>query len=216
MFIYICAMNIQQAYNHWAAIYDTNANKTRDLEALALQKTLGSISFESCLEIGCGTGKNTKWLVQQAKQVVAVDFSEEMMNKAKEKITTNNVSFVQADITQLWNFSSTKFDLISCSLVLEDIENLQHIFKQASQLLNPNGYFYIGELHPFKQYAGSKARFENNSGGTTVLTCYTHHISQFIKAAMVYGYSLKMLEEFFDEDDISQIPRLLVLLFKYK
>ncbi len=79
-------MNVQQSYNNWAEQYDTNDNKTRDLEAIALRKTLSNISFDAVLEIGCGTGKNTAWLLEKAKLVTAIDLSEEMLAKAKEKI----------------------------------------------------------------------------------------------------------------------------------
>ncbi len=42
---------------------------------------------------------------------------------------------------------------------------------------------YIGELHPFKQYAGSKARF-NTEAGEQVVNCYNHHITDFTDAAI--------------------------------
>ena len=51
-------MDIANAYNSWSSQYDTNDNKTRDLEALSLQKILQGKSFKHCLEIGCGTGHN--------------------------------------------------------------------------------------------------------------------------------------------------------------
>jgi trans-aconitate methyltransferase len=38
---------------------------------------LSKITFDSVSELGCGTGKNTEWLVQKATQVVAVDFPKE-------------------------------------------------------------------------------------------------------------------------------------------
>ena len=62
-------MNTQEAYNNWASQYDTNINKTRDLEGKALRTVLSGISFESCLEIGCGTGKNTVWFAEKAGQI---------------------------------------------------------------------------------------------------------------------------------------------------
>jgi hypothetical protein len=40
-------MTVQQAYNTWASQYDTNSNKTRDLKAIALRKTLADISFDT-------------------------------------------------------------------------------------------------------------------------------------------------------------------------
>ena len=56
-------MNIREAYNHWSAQYDTNMNPTRDLEGVALREMLADLSFKQVLEIGCGTGKNTAWLL---------------------------------------------------------------------------------------------------------------------------------------------------------
>ena len=38
-------MKVQEAYNIWAEQYDTNANKTRDLEALSLRNSLAELKF---------------------------------------------------------------------------------------------------------------------------------------------------------------------------
>jgi len=97
-------MDVQQAYNNWAEQYDTNENKTRDLEARSLREMLAELSFNRCLEIGCGTGKNTEWFISRAEQVTAVDFSEEMLAKARAKIPSASVRFIQADITNHGNF----------------------------------------------------------------------------------------------------------------
>lgn len=207
--------DVQKAYNSWAQQYDTNENKTRDLEARSLRETLAPLSFQHCLEIGCGTGKNTVWLMQKASAVTAVDLSEEMLSKAKEKITAAHVQFVQADITKHWNFASQPVDLIGFSLVLEHIELLAPIFKKATAALQPGGHLYISELHPFKQYNGSKARFETEAG-TQVVTCFNHHITDFTDAAAENDLLLVNLKEYFDNDDRNAIPRLLTLLFQKK
>ena len=206
-------MDPKQAYNSWASQYDTNENKTRDLEASALRNMLATISFNSCLEVGCGTGKNTEWLVQKAEHVTAVDFSEEMLFRAKEKIRSTNVEFRQADINGEWNFTEKSFDLITFSLVLEHIENLDHIFKEAYKKLNVGGHVYIGELHPFKQYMGSKARFET-SEGLQIVQCYNHHVSDFIQSAKKYGLGLIGLDEYFDDGDKTSFPRILTLVLQ--
>jgi ubiquinone/menaquinone biosynthesis C-methylase UbiE len=97
-----------------------------------------------------------------------------MLAKARERVHSDKVNFVQADINLAWDFAKQKYDLITCSLVLEHIQHLQPVFEKAANVLSAGGHFYIGELHPFKQYAGSKARFEKENE-TLVLDCYTHH-----------------------------------------
>lgn len=77
-------MDVKQAYNSWSDQYDSNNNKTRDLEAIALRRTLTEINFTDCLEIGCGTGKNTQWLLTKTNAITAVDLSENMLAKAEE------------------------------------------------------------------------------------------------------------------------------------
>ena len=136
-----------------------------------------------------------------------------MLAKAKEKITTDKVQFVQADITTDWRFRNQLYDLVSFSLVLEHIETLEHIFKETAAALKPGGHVYIGELHPFKQYAGSKARFET-AEGVQVVDCFNHHITDFIQAAQKNGLTLVEINEYFDEDNRNEMPRILTLLFE--
>jgi ubiquinone/menaquinone biosynthesis C-methylase UbiE len=206
-------MSVKQAYNNWASQYDTNENKTRDLEANVLREVLSEIPFTTCLEIGCGTGKNTEWLVTKANKLTSVDLSDEMLAKAKEKITSPGVQFIQADILQPWQFGTGIYDLVTFSLVLEHINNLEPVFKEASAALKTGGFVYVGELHPFKQYAGSKARFET-SEGLQIVECYNHNISDFIIAGKNSGLEIYALNEFFDDNDRTQLPRILNLVMR--
>jgi ubiquinone/menaquinone biosynthesis C-methylase UbiE len=208
-------MNVKKAYDAWSEQYDSNENKTRDLEAHALRTVLKDIPFEAVLEIGCGTGKNTEWFITRAKKITAVDLSLEMLNKAKEKISSEKVLFLQSDITKSWDFSEERFDLISFSLVLEHIEDLDAVFSELSKKLARGGHVYIGELHPFKQYTGSKARFETENG-EQVVACFNHHISDFIQAAKKHELTIAEVNEFFDGDDRTGIPRILTLIFEKK
>ncbi len=206
-------MDTKKAYDIWSEQYDTNNNKTRDLEAQVLKLTLADIKFDKCLEIGCGTGKNTEWLITKAKRMTAVDLSSEMLSKAKERVISDRVQFRQADITNCWTFVNGKYDLVCFSLVLEHIENLEHIFTEASKALVSGGHIYVGELHPFKQYSGSKARFETKEG-EQILTCFNHNISDFIQSAKKNGFEIVDINEFFDDNNRTNLPRILTLLFK--
>jgi 2-polyprenyl-3-methyl-5-hydroxy-6-metoxy-1,4-benzoquinol methylase len=206
-------MKPQVAYTHWSEQYDSNENKTRDMEAAVLRKELQGFSFQHCLEIGCGTGKNTEWLAEKATAVTAIDLTEAMLEKARQKIKALHVQFLQGDILKPWTFATGRYDLITFSLVLEHIESLTPVFEQVDKVLAPGGLVYIGELHPFKQYSGSKARFET-AEGVQVVECFTHHVSDFIHAAFQFRLSLVQLNEYFDEDNRNGMPRVLSLLFR--
>jgi len=104
-------------------------------------------------------------------------------------------------------------DLLRHVLVLEHVENLAHIFKEASLLLKIGGHVYIGELHPYKQYAGTKARFEAEQE-LHVLKCYNHNISEFTQAAKEFKLVPEDVDEYFDDEDRTALPRILTIVFK--
>ena len=206
-------MSLDKAYNSWAESYDDMLNKTRDLEEKAARIMLKNAYFDSILELGCGTGKNTQWLAEQCNKLIGLDFSEEMIAKAKQKIPLDKVVLKQQNLEDEWDINKGSIALVSCSLVLEHIEDLNLIFKKVSEVLKNKGEFYLGELHPFKQYSGSKARFDNGSE-IQELEVYAHHISEYLTAAKNNQLDLIDLKEWFDEDDRTKIPRLISFRFK--
>ena len=206
-------MNIEKAYNIWADQYDTNSNKTRDLDTKSTIKTLNKFDFSKVIELGCGTGKNTTFLLKKADEIIGLDFSQEMLNKAKAKIKDERVEFRKADLTKSWEIDNDFADLITCSLTLEHIKNLNHIFNQANLKLKKNGLFFISELHPFKQYSGSKAKYDTENG-TKELEVYIHHISEYIDEAKNNGLEFVEMKEWFDENTENGIPRLISFVFK--
>jgi ubiquinone/menaquinone biosynthesis C-methylase UbiE len=209
------ATNVRDVYNEWSNTYDEIENKTRDLDRVATQTVLEKIIDSSTLvlELGCGTGKNTAWLLNKAQHVTAVDFSEHMLNKAKEKYSDANLIFLQADITQPWPFETDSFNLVTCNLILEHIKTLDSVFSEAARILKDDSYFFISELHPAKQYLGSKARFEKNNELVSP-DCFIHHTSEYFSSAINNGFSCIELMEWFDDNNTQLVPRLISFLFK--
>jgi ubiquinone/menaquinone biosynthesis C-methylase UbiE len=207
-------MSIQNAYDEWSQTYDTDENLTRDLDQQVMGEVLANQRFDSILEIGCGTGKNTAFLTQIGARVHALDFSEGMIAKAREKVKAGNVKFSVADLTQTWPCEDAAYDLIVCNLVLEHIEDLSFIFSEASRVLAQKGKFLINELHPFRQYEGKQARFQG-AAGVIEIPAFIHHISDFLEAATKNGMRLVTLYEKWHERDLqSKLPRILSFLFE--
>ena len=206
-------MSIQKAYNEWAESYDTDGNLTRDLDQKVTRDVLITFYFNSILEIGCGTGKNTSFLSYIAEKVHAVDFSQGMIEKAKKKVKAENVKFSSMDLTKKWIFDDRSFDLIVCNLVLEHIEDISFIFSEASRVLESKGRFFINELHPFRQYEGKKARYQKD-GGEMEVDAFVHHISDFVNAALSNKFNLVKLNEYWHEEDQGKPPRIISLLLE--
>ena len=206
-------MSVQESYNDWSATYDTDENLTRDLDQAVTRDALAGWQCRSILEVGCGTGKNTALLAQIGDRVCALDLSEGMITRAKEKLASDNVIFALADITKQWPCADESADLVVCNLVLEHIEDLSFVFSEASRSLMEGGRFFICELHPFLQYQGKKARFHRDQG-TTEIRAFVHHLSDFLEAAEEVGLTLQGFREWWHEEDQDQPPRLVSFMFE--
>jgi ubiquinone/menaquinone biosynthesis C-methylase UbiE len=206
-------MNIHQAYTSWASNYDSDRNLTRDLDQTITQETLANLHCSSILEIGCGTAKNTTFLTGISQHVCAIDFSIGMLTKAQARLHDMNVILVLADLTNPWPCAAQWADLIVCNLILEHIENLDLIFAEASRVLRLGGHFFISELHPFRQYQGKKAIFQQAQRSVEI-PAFVHHISEFLKVAEQNDLDIQDMKEWWHADDQNDLPRLVSFMFR--
>lgn len=206
-------MKIKSAYDNWSSTYDQDRNLTRDLDQAMAIKAFADRRFDNILELGCGTGKNTMLFAEISKAVHALDFSEGVIEQARKKISSINVEFSQADLTKPWPSKNESHDLIVCNLVLEHIEDLLHVFKEAFRSLRKGGHFYISELHPFRQYQGGKANF-HRQGAVIEVPAFVHHVSEFLQTAAANNLGLEVFNEYWHPEDQGKPPRLAVFEFK--
>ena len=71
-----------------------------------LVRTLGEVTGRRIVDVGCGTGRMSRWLAEQraARQVVGVDFSEATVDAARHEssalVSSGILKFVQGDVVQ--------------------------------------------------------------------------------------------------------------------
>lgn len=207
-------MTVRDAYNQWADTYDSGRNLTRDLDGHATQALLGDRRFTRTIEAGCGTGKNTAFYRARCQQLVALDLSDAMLAHARTRPGTDGTKFLLHDLQEPWPVPDASADLVAFNLVLEHVDSLGDVLRSAARASLPRATLLISELHPFRQYLGSQARFESPHGETRV-PAFVHHVSEFHHAARDAGYRLIDLREWRHESDTAdQPPRLLTLLFE--
>jgi ubiquinone/menaquinone biosynthesis C-methylase UbiE len=210
--------DIAAAYNDWAETYDTDLNRTRDLAAEALREANLDLTGRKVVEVGCGTGRNTAWLAEHAAEIVALDFSDEMLARARDRVNDPRVRFVQHDACAKWPLADSSADVVVAMLILEHIENLETFFAEAARVLRHRGQLFLCELHPMRQLTGGQAQFTNpTTGHRQLVTAFLHDVSEYVNMGLSAGFELERLGEWRDADTpLNSVPRVLSLLFRVK
>jgi len=94
------------------------------------------------LDVGCGAGVKSKYLIKKGLKVVGIDLSEEMVKIAKREVP--DAKFLVADISEPLELVD-RFDGIFAQAVLLHIpkKEIKKVLGNLISLLNPNGYLYI-------------------------------------------------------------------------
>jgi ubiquinone/menaquinone biosynthesis C-methylase UbiE len=206
---------IAAAYNDWAQTYDVVQNLTRDLAGEVLRQVKLNLAGRRVIEVGCGTGRNTEWLAQASpKNIVALDFSEAMLARARTRVNDHRVRFMQHDVCTPWPIENAAADVVIAMLILEHVDNLAPVFAEAARVLASGGEFFLCELHPMRQLTGGQAQFSNSrTGERQLVTAFIHDVSDYVNTGLSAGFALRQMGEWRDADlAVDSQPRLLSLL----
>lgn len=132
-------------YKVWSPVYDKLFNSGKFLTSR--MKVFEQESFtidQKILFVGVGTGADLELIVgKEQLDITAIDYSEAMLNKAREKFKQTTIQFLQMD-AQHMSFPNHQFDVIVSSLVLSVVPNpLQCCFREMLRTLKPNGTLII-------------------------------------------------------------------------
>lgn len=139
---------VQEIFNHIAGEYD----KVNSLISMGTHRKWRSQATKelnpnvnSILDLCCGTGD---WTIEILKQVLkntkvtALDFSEGMLDIAKQKLEKNNyqgrVDFIQGDAMKL-PFEDNTFDAVTIGFGLRNVPDVSAVLSEIYRVLKPNG-----------------------------------------------------------------------------
>lgn len=81
-------------YNEYKDMRETNLNANELIEIPTIKSMLPDLKRKKILDLGCGNGSMSKYFIQQdAKYVLALDISKNMIQEAKEKNNDKNIDF---------------------------------------------------------------------------------------------------------------------------
>ncbi|MDJ0660031.1 MAG: class I SAM-dependent methyltransferase [Crocosphaera sp.] len=98
------------------------------------------------LDLCCGSGQTTQFLVEKSSQVTGLDASSTAIDRAKKVVPEAN--YVTA-LAEKMPFSNQEFNVVHSSVALHEMETkqLEEILKEVYRVLKPGGIFAVIDLH---------------------------------------------------------------------
>ena len=187
---------VRHGYDRWSRVYDHDANPLPALEHPHVRAAVGDVRGRDVLDLGCGTGRHTAWLAAAGARVTAVDFSEKMLERAREKVPATDVRYIVHDLHEPLPLDDSTFDLVVSGLVLEHLRDLDGFFTEAHRVLRPVGCAVVSAMHPAMFLRGSRARFTDPDSGEVVAPgSLPHRLGEFVMAASRSGFALLGVDE---------------------
>ena len=127
-------------YNRLARVYDLFHKPVEKIWFGKWRKKYLAPLTGKILEVGIGTGKNIDYYNKNA-EVIGIDFSEKMLEKAKERLINSNkknITLKQMDAENL-KFKDNSFDYVVTTFVFCSIPNPVKALTEINRVLKPNG-----------------------------------------------------------------------------
>jgi len=129
-------------YDAMAVEYDRhNASgaATSYYERPATIALLGDVHDKRVLEVGCGSGPLTQWLVGHGAEVVACDVSAAMLEIARSRVG-DSAELHHHDLTEPLTFlEDASVDLVVASLVFHYLRDWVAPLRELHRVLRPSG-----------------------------------------------------------------------------
>ncbi|HBU14878.1 MAG: phosphatidylethanolamine N-methyltransferase [Rhodobacteraceae bacterium GWE1_64_9] len=183
---------VAKSYARWAPVYDrtfgaiTHAGRRR---ATGFANRVGG----TVLEVGVGTGLALPFYAPHM-QVTGIDFSEDMLAKAREKVAEQRLTHVrqlrQMDARDL-DFADATFDTVCAMHILSVVPEPEQVMAEMARVCRPGGHVLITN-HFAAEGRSAMARIERLFAPLSDLLGWH---SDFARARVLGDPRLELVEE---------------------
>lgn len=115
------------------------------------EELLKKVNVGKALDLGCGLGQYTQFLLNKGFQVISSDISKDVLKKVKEDNPKTEI--IQLDMSKPLPFKDKQFDLVLANLSIHyfDKETTINLLKEIKRILKDDGYF-IGSVNSSKTF----------------------------------------------------------------
>ncbi len=158
---------VERVYEKISGVYDLTFGPTLHPGRLQALERMAIGEGRSVLEVGVGTGINLRHYPRSC-QVVGIDLSARMLEKARERIAKNglrNVSVLEMDAAAL-TFEDNAFDIVYAPYLISVVPDPVAVVSEMRRVCKPGGRIVI--LNHFKSENAVLSRIETAISPLTV------------------------------------------------
>ena len=114
-----------------------------------LRKELSALKIDTALDIATRDGGFAKEMLlgfAECKTVKALDITDKMFEKGREKCAGLPVEFVLGDATKM-DFPDNSFDVVAVANSLHHIPDLGALFAEMRRVVKPDGLIIVSEMY---------------------------------------------------------------------
>jgi ubiquinone/menaquinone biosynthesis C-methylase UbiE len=123
-------------------------NYNNHIEIPAMLKLLGNIKNKKILDLGSGFGDHaSRYVWKGAKEVIGLEISKELVKLANER-NIKRAQFIVTNLNKKIPFKNNSFDIVTSSMTIHYIKNLEYLFQEVRRILKKNGIFVFSTGNP--------------------------------------------------------------------
>lgn len=193
----------KKAYNNWSDTYDDGNNPHIIMEHQIVLQLVSAWKWEKILDAGCGTWKYLSDFQNTGAEITACDFSEGMIEKAKQK--TPNIPFDIVDLSKKLPYNDETFDKINCSQVLKHIQNIELTIKDFFRVLKKWWELIFSVSHPDRPKEMYRFRKQMTFNLAAESDIFHHRFFDYINAINNAWFTVKKIEQICLNEDVAHL-----------
>ncbi|HXH58092.1 class I SAM-dependent methyltransferase [Iamia sp.] len=194
---------VDEGYTAWSETYD-GPNPAIAAEEPIVAAMVAGAPRGRALDAGCGTGRHAAHLHALGYDVVGIDATHAMLERARAKVP--GARFEQATLDDL-PLADDTMDLTVCSLALTHVEDLGAAVAELARVTRPGGWVVVADMHPVTVLLGGTAGFTDVRAGALAHVRNRHHpLSAYVRAARAAGLEVVDCEEPVMDEAVTNHP----------